>query len=129
MRQFYIVKHKKSLGFFPTYIELASFKYMHIYRYINAHYDAYEAGINDTLKQDYYLNDEVRLYIIKRLSECNWDEFGVNNFGNYGHNYLASGPEASKSAGLHYRLAELQEREENGVSKSDLQPPWAYVKE
>lgn len=129
MGAFYIVKHKNSFGFIPTYIELARFRYIDIYRYINAHYDANETEINDILKQDHYINNEVKLFLIKSLSECSWDELGINNFGNYGHDYLASGPDACRRAGMNYRLAELHEREQSGVSKSDLQPPWAYEKE
>lgn len=128
MGEFYVVKHKKSFGFIPTCIELVSFRYIHIYRYINAHYDSYGIEINEILNKDSYLNNEVRVFLMKRLSECNWDKYGINHFGNYGHDYLASGPDACRRAGMDYRLTELRKREQSGVSKSDLQPPWAYLK-
>lgn len=124
-----IVKHKKIFGLVPSYVDLARFRYINIYKYINAHYDAYGIEINEVLKKDIYLNDEVRLFLIKKLSEVSWDELGVNNFGNYGEDYSASGPDACRRVGMEYRLAELDDRKQNGVSKFDLQPPWAYIKE
>lgn len=124
--EFYIVKYKKSFGIIPTYTELTSFRYIDICRFINANYDTYGIEINETLKKDPYLNDEARLFFIKNIS---WDELGANNFGNFGHDYLASSAAAHRSVGMDFRLAELHDREQNEVSSSELQPPWAYEKE